>query len=1016
LSGLNAIVSAESEPSPDADRPADAPPSSDPVASPPDEAAAADDLPEWEPLSPEILEDEAIRGDFVLRWAVVGLALLWGCTEIADARVLVHARTGAWLVQQGVLPPANDPFSLTAGDRRWVNLSWLFDLFVAGGAQAGPVALSILQALLAAAAFGLLGLAVRPGIRTWWGSICGVLALLAAYQQLELRPELMTLVGLAAVLAILIGSESPATEQRLWWLPAVMFVWAQSDPRCWIGVALLMLALVGRWFGSGTAGRLPMAPLLVAIGVTLLHPFFGQPWLAAWRQYAVEYPALRDAYPRPSVIDWAWYPLWSSWVWTPVSQRVAAGLFLAAAAAVAMWLNRTRVTLTHGLWFVGGNVLGVVALHEWPVAAFINAALATVHGQEWYKHRFGQVYSVAALEIAFSRGGRALTVLAMLGLAWLAISGRIDGPDGHRTGLGLSRSLAAELDSLKRLDDVAYDDRGFHFTLRQGDALIAAGRKSYVDHRVALFTGNREDDILTRHQLMRRVFRPSTPPPLSADDVANVEDWLAEDRISHVLPRLNAAISPPDYRTFIDLLSNPAWTLTDVLPTVGVYHRTTGQDPGLAAFLETHRFDVLDRAFRQPADGKADPLDPIRPPTWSEQLLSRGRQSLAAGTLEASHWLRLGEAVRTAPIPFHLACGTLAVRAARRGVRETPGVAEAHRMLAEACQILGMVESATFGERHRLWTQSPRFYEAVAAARQAETLQPSNANVAALQYELWRSSDKVDAAETALARLLALQANRPTISDQEFAQRTQWESEQQQLAGLVADVQLRSEAALAQGQNRLEVAAACHQAGCLRLAVKLLTDDIVLVEQQPQARLLLTLWLAELGDTEELIDSAARLQAVAPRGIGVWQDAFAYAALVRADFASAIATWQSTMTGSRANELQSLLYTTPLSTSSEVWLGDLAYPVAHLAAVQEAGSRSAAQQTAAALNVALCAIEQGDPDKATTALHAVLETSAESPLRPLVRMYWYGLQGAVLPDTDAADQIPMPDSLITPEP
>ena len=41
---------------------------------PPQDEADPDALPEVEPLTPELVEDEAIRGDFMIRWAVVLLA------------------------------------------------------------------------------------------------------------------------------------------------------------------------------------------------------------------------------------------------------------------------------------------------------------------------------------------------------------------------------------------------------------------------------------------------------------------------------------------------------------------------------------------------------------------------------------------------------------------------------------------------------------------------------------------------------------------------------------------------------------------------------------------------------------------------------------------------------------------------------------------------------------------------------------------------------------------------------
>src|SRR4051812_13803052 len=50
----------------------------------------AEDLPEWEPLTPELVEDDAIRGDFAMRWVVVGLAMLLGCSQIAETKTLIH--------------------------------------------------------------------------------------------------------------------------------------------------------------------------------------------------------------------------------------------------------------------------------------------------------------------------------------------------------------------------------------------------------------------------------------------------------------------------------------------------------------------------------------------------------------------------------------------------------------------------------------------------------------------------------------------------------------------------------------------------------------------------------------------------------------------------------------------------------------------------------------------------------------------------------------------------------------
>ena len=203
-------------------------------------------LPEWEPLTPELVEDEAIRGDFVIRWTVVGLALLMGMSQIAETRTLVHLKSGQYLIGHGFLPGRNDVLSHTATDRKWVNLPWLFDIMMAGvHSLGGGIGLSIVQGLLAGLAFGLLAHTVRPNIRTWWGSICAVLALLTCYLQFTIQPELVTLLGISFVLWTLTQSEEPGQSKRLWSLVPVIWVWAQLDQRAWFGWFLLLLWAMG---------------------------------------------------------------------------------------------------------------------------------------------------------------------------------------------------------------------------------------------------------------------------------------------------------------------------------------------------------------------------------------------------------------------------------------------------------------------------------------------------------------------------------------------------------------------------------------------------------------------------------------------------------------------------------------------------------------------------------------------------------------------------------------------------
>src|SRR5436190_760245 len=270
----------------------------DPAAEGPGE----EDFDEYEPLTPELVEEEAIRGDFVLRWAVVLLAFLLGSTRIAETPTLVHIRTGEYLAEHGWLPPANDVFSYTALDRPWTNLSWGFDLLAAGVYGLSSFAgLSVFKALITALAFGLVVHISRPGAPTWWGSICAGLALLAVHLRLTMQPALITLLGTAVVLWILYDwrlTEGRSTK-RLWWLVPALLIWSNLDSHAYLGAVLLVLFAIGASLSGRADGDPAPSPRLwpiigAAIAATFVHPFGYKSLLAFWHVYGTEYVAFRE--------------------------------------------------------------------------------------------------------------------------------------------------------------------------------------------------------------------------------------------------------------------------------------------------------------------------------------------------------------------------------------------------------------------------------------------------------------------------------------------------------------------------------------------------------------------------------------------------------------------------------------------------------------------------------------------------------------------------------------------------
>lgn len=986
---------------------------------------AGDDLPEWEPLTPELLEDEAIRGDFVLRWAVAGLALLIGCSQLMQARPLVFVRSGQWLATHGFLPSGQDPFSIAGANLRWIHLHWLFDLCLAGIYAVGEaVGLSLVQGLICLVVWIVLGHAYRSGIRTWWGSVCATLALLAAIPRLNITPELVTLTGLAVTLWLIVTCEEQQ-KPRLWWaFVPVMWLWAQMDSRAWMGAGILLLYAVGslgirRASASAAhepANRVAYLPLIVAVASQALHPFGWETWLAPLRLYGTEYPTLRAAYPRPTLVDLAWYPLWSPMVWDQLSVPLVCGLLLMVASALALWLDRERTSVSHVLIFLGANLVGVCACHDLPAAGLVNCVLATIHGQSWYYHRFGQLYSVTLPEVWFSRGGRAITVLALFGLAWLTVSGRLDGPDGRRSGVGLDRQLQAELDSFRRLEGLTANERVFHLTLRQGDALIVAGRKSFVDHRVQLFASQGTENLIVLHERVRRTLRrPRTSDPASVPE-KTWKEVFEEYQLSHVLPRLTQGTTGPDYETLFDMLSRSDWSLTAVLPATMVLHWARSPDPQVRSFAEAHALNVVDQAFRHPAPTQDQPREYPTPPTWSERLFSLPRRQPSGSTILAHHWMRLIANTSSAPLAFHLGCAHLAVRAAQAGIAETPDLPAAYLTLAQTYTLLGQVESMTLAETGMSWNTSLRYYQAVAAAQTAARLDPDNITAHTLLADLYRSAGRVDAAHVATKNIVRL-TPLPEPDDASGLQRRETLLKvEADLAGRAEQINKLAEEQLQKGTDRLEVASALYQVGNVLRAAALLQEDAIYVERTPAARQLLTALLAELGAGQALDESAARLSDIAEiAGLIRWRDAVAIAAVARTDYATAILQWERELTRSDQDQAQALLYTAPLSTSSTVWLGEVSFPVAHTAMIRSAYEVQPLEQALAEFKRAACEMERANPEGAISAIRRALRRAPASPLRPLLRLYLFCLTEEAIDPEPPADWIPLPSDVFAPD-
>jgi hypothetical protein len=170
----------------------------------------------------------------------LGLFVL-AARSATDPDLWWHLRTGQLAVQNHHVFH-NDPYSFTRFDERWVDHEWLSQVFIyALYRVAGWAGLIIGFAVIIAAAFLLVfrrspGQPFIAGAVTVWGA-------LASIPSLGVRPQMLTL--LLASIFLLLLERSYQRPNLLWWLPPLMLFWVNLHAGFAVGIAFLLLFLIG---------------------------------------------------------------------------------------------------------------------------------------------------------------------------------------------------------------------------------------------------------------------------------------------------------------------------------------------------------------------------------------------------------------------------------------------------------------------------------------------------------------------------------------------------------------------------------------------------------------------------------------------------------------------------------------------------------------------------------------------------------------------------------------------------
>lgn len=996
--------------------------------------ASEEGLPEWEPLTPELVEDEAIRGDFMLRWAAILLACLFAATYISETQTLVHVKTGQYLAEHGFWPPATDVFSYTANDRPWQNNAWLFDLSLAAVyGTLGATGLTLLKMALLGVTFYIIVHLCQREISTWWGSILAVLALIACFPQLSVTPEIITILGLVLTLRCLQSWQENNSARALWMLVPLFLVWANLDPRVSLGIALLGLYALGETVAALMSRSMlnddtDYKELWLVLGgslvATLLNPTGWHSLTAGVNYYLVDYPILRTMFfGKVPAEELGYFSMTSPQFWESLNHYTVAAFILILLTFVSFVLNQAKMSWGQLFVFVGFCGLSIVASHELIVTSVLCAIFANMNFQVWYRDNFRQTYSVEPSELLFSRGGRALTVLTFFALAYFVVCGRFQGQGAtrHAVGMGFSPELTRSIEGYQSALAESLDDRPFHFVLDQGDLLIWLDQKSFVDHRLPLFVGEGEANLIDLHDKTRRALRRQREDQLGSGVPEVWKQTFNEYQVSHVIPRLSGA--NPDYRTFFDLLTTPDWQLTDLNAATAVFYRADTSDQQTKAFLENHQLDFKKRAFQEQKEFPEIRSDWARPKSFYSRYFLPQTETLENDVQAARHYLGL-MAQSGGNHELGSSFAILAIQLANQGLIENPNSAEAYRILGSAYGYLAGLEAqllmppaARNQQRQPMQIDRMRYFQILHAYHQSLIIEPEYAPTHLFLFDLYSNMGKIDLAHRELATYLSMVEDQEQMEDDAMARLRAYTEHKQKLSSQIDQVAEELDKQLQDGAERLQVASQAYQNGFVLLAQKYL-DDPVYIAQNPFAQNLKATVLMEVGLSEEADTQMAQLESLAQNNPRIpWRTQAAFTNLGNGNYRGSFDLWRQELRTHEEARIAGVLQSLPLiqPASNNFW------PAQHTASIANYLYGLAQQQAPIKLNLARCEIEAGQPELATAVLREIIEEQPETPYRPLVRFYLYQLTGELIPlqvdpPADQTEPAQEEEPLVAPKP
>ncbi len=304
---------------------------------------------------------ETARLDFavVITGCLIFALLLFLPPILNDSDTLWQIRAGEWILDHRAIP-ATDPFSFTAGDRRWFSHEWLAETLMALAYRAGGLkGVMVLAAAATGLTAGVLLHHLRrflPGAYAYAGL---VVALCCAAPSMLARPHLIAWPCLALWCGGLVAARANRTAPA-WALLCVMLIWVNLHGSFMLGLLL------------------PGAFMIEA----LLDPGAGRPIFFAWNRFIVA--AWLVALVNPDLLAGVLFPFHLvsmpslAWIgeWQPSNFSKLQPLELVILSSLALGLTgRVRLTAVRMIMFVGLIHLALIHARNLQLLGIVGALI-----------------------------------------------------------------------------------------------------------------------------------------------------------------------------------------------------------------------------------------------------------------------------------------------------------------------------------------------------------------------------------------------------------------------------------------------------------------------------------------------------------------------------------------------------------------------------------------------------------------------------------------------------------------